>query len=651
MHAPATSLATCLSLVCFAPTLTAQVEHPGEALGSLLPVLEGAALVDGPDVPAALAEDAARGPYPLMYGRPMPTSIDVRTHGQWDTAPDGTLVWRLAIASPGAFSLGLEFSAYDMPRGATLFAYDRAMEHVYGAFTDQNENPDGEFTLRPLPGDELVLELQLPADVDELPQLAIDHVIHDYRDVFRLMETEAGEGGGEGSCFVNVNCPEGDPYGLLKRSAVKTFSGGGLCSGAMVNNTANDGTRYLLTAQHCGQSSNVVVTYNYQTENCVGGLAPQNQTVQGATFLASDAASDGRLMRLNNAIPAGYNVYYKGWSRSTTNPTQGVSMHHPNGGVKKLSIDSNGGGKATVNFVGIGAVKCWAMNFNVGGTDGGSSGGPLQDQNGRIRGVLTGGNGCTQKYYGRFYEFWNATNIAQYLDPLGTGATNLDGFDPSGGGGGGPEPPEITGITPGSILAVNPAGPPSLTIDGLNFSEITEVKVNGVALSTFPPAWSVVSDTQITFTPDQSTTLGVQTVEVVGADGSDTGQYSVNVNLGAPTLDLLNSDPGFLLTTLGIEALVGSLPGDLVFLLASGSPVPSVLPGIVSLDLGNNFLELVQFPTKTVDGVKGYAEWGIPLNPSLPTGTKIYVQAAVLDVLFLSLPLTETNLEVGTILF
>ena len=632
-------------------TVGAQVEFSGEALGSQLPPLEGAVLVEGPDVAAALAEDDVRGPYPLRYGVVMPASIDLRTHGQWDTAHDGTLVWRVAIASPGAHSLGLEFSAYDLPEGATLHAYDRGMEHVFGAFSHRNENPDGEFTLRPLPGDELVLELQLPDGLAEVPELAVDNVVHDYRDVYRMMEAHSGEGGAEGGCTVNVNCAAGDPYELLKRATVRTFSGGFVCSGVLLNNTAFDGEQYLYTAHHCGQSSNTTVTFNYQSANCGGTSGPQGQTVNGLTLLATHANSDGRLFRINNTIPVSYNPYYKGWSRSTAGLTLGVSMHHPGGGPKCVSIDSNGGGQITINLEGT-TVFAWNMDFQTGGTTGGSSGGPLQDQNSRVRGVLSGGplGNCFDSQYGRFFTFWNAANIAQYLDPLGTGSTNLDGFDPSGGGGG-PELPEVTEITPGSILAVNPAGPPTLTINGQNFTDVTEVKVNGVALSTFPPAWSIVDDTQISFTPDQSTTLGIQTVEVSNPLGSDTGQYSVNVNLGAPTLDLLNSDPGFLLTTLGIEALVGSLPGDLVFLLASGSPVPSVLPGIVSLDLGNNFLELVQFPTKAVDAVKGYAEWGIPLNPSLPTGTKVYVQAAVLDVLFLSLPLTETNLEVGTILF
>lgn len=435
---PVARLFGLVTMLVAGTSAAAQVDHPGRAFGELLPPVVDLVQVAPPDVVALLAEDQARGDLPLRYGVPIATRIGIATHGQWDTAPDGTLIWRVAIAASGSKSIGLEFSAFRLPNGAKLFAYSPDFQTVFGAFSAANHNPDGEFAIRPLPGESIVLELQIPDAVGEVPDLIVDHLIYDYRDVFQMLATSAGSGAAEGGCSVGVNCPAGAPYPELKRATVRTLNGGVLCSGVLLNNTSNDGTRYLYTANHCGTGSNVVVTFNYQQSGCGSGSAPTNQTVSGATLLANNTISDGRLLRINNTIPASYNPYYMGWSRSTASLTLGVSMHHPGGFAKSVSIDSNGGGQSTQGFIGIGSVQVWNMNFQTGGTEGGSSGGPLIDQNDRVRGVLTGGPAsCQISYYGRFHNFWNNTNIAQFLDPGGSGVTNLDGFDPSGSTGGG----------------------------------------------------------------------------------------------------------------------------------------------------------------------------------------------------------------------
>ena len=53
-----------------------------------------------------------------------------------------------------------------------------------------------------------------------------------------------------GSCNNNVICPEGDPWRDQIRSvAMITVGGSGFCTGQLINNCANDGTPYFLTAE------------------------------------------------------------------------------------------------------------------------------------------------------------------------------------------------------------------------------------------------------------------------------------------------------------------------------------------------------------------------------------------------------------------
>ena len=644
------------ALLTLAPAALAQVEFPGSAFGEVLPAIESPVLVARPgNIAALMAEDEERGHMPLRFGTPIPVQIGLQTDGQWDTAPDGTLVWRVEIVAPESKSIGLEFSSYDMPEGAILFAHSGDFTTTFGAFNDRNENPDGEFTIQPIPGESAILELQLPADALGLPSIVVDHVIYDYRGVFELESTLNAE---EGGCTVNVNCPEGDPYPELKRAAVRTVSGGSLCSGVLINNTSNDGTRYLYTANHCGTGNNVVIRFNFQTPTCANGGAPTGQNISGATLLANNTVSDGRLLRINNNIPTSYDPYFMGWSRSTAPLQRGVSMHHPGGNPKALGIDNNGGGQLTVGFQGIGNVQVWNMTFQVGGTAGGSSGSGLIDQNNRLRGVLTGGpvGNCQVSYYGRLHNFWNNTNISQFLDPTGSGVTFIDGFDPNGGGPGGPpgggnQPPAITAVAPASQTAVNPEGPDPIVLTGTNFTGTTDIRINGVSLPTLPPTWSVNSSTQITIQPPQSTTLGPQTIEVVTPLGTDTGSYSIIANVFEPVLDLELSDPAFLITALGIQARIGSIPGNLAILAVGTSPVPSVLPGLVSLDIGNNFTEVFNFGQMPVDSTSGYAEFSTPLNNNLPIGFNLFVQGLVFNPILPVLPLLTTNVQTGTVLF
>ena len=84
----------------------------------------------------------------------------------------------------------------------------------------------------------------------------------------------------------------------------------------------------------------------------------------------------------------------------------------------------------------------WVI-WDRGTTEGGSSGSPLFDRNKRVIGQLHGGFGqCTNvnDWYGRLSTSWrgggtSASRLADFLDPLSTGAMTLDGRDSDGGGG------------------------------------------------------------------------------------------------------------------------------------------------------------------------------------------------------------------------
>ena len=187
----------------------------------------------------------------------------------------------------------------------------------------------------------------------------------------------------------------------------------------------------MLTADHCGTTSQCVFLFNYQTSGCGSGTAPTEQTVSGCTPITTSATWDSRLLRIDSVIPAPYQPFFAGWSRSTANPTLAIVMGHPSGGPKKIAIDSDGAFLQDL----LGS-SYWAMTWSEGYVQPYSSGGPMFDEAGRVRGPAVLAQffegSCFQNVWAsRFDRFWTANALAQWLDPLGTGATAIDGFDPS----------------------------------------------------------------------------------------------------------------------------------------------------------------------------------------------------------------------------
>lgn len=651
------SLGLGLALLATPSLALAQIESegtPAAVLHDLRTESVPVEFVQPPDVGALLAEDEARTEAgPLRYGAVLPVELNMQDDGVWDALDDGTLVWRFKVLSPGAHSIGLEFTDFWLPEGGEVYLYDDTLETIHGAYTAVNNQPHDELQFAPFAGESVIFEYVHPPTAERLARLELGLVIYDYKDVFALEAdlVASQTGSGDGGCDVNANCPIADPYALQKRSVVRTLSGGGLCTAFLVNNTANDQTRYVLSAWHCGQSSNTVFRFNYQTANCSGGAAPTGQQVSGATQLVSSQGADGRLMRINNNIPASYNPYYAGWTRSTANPSLAYGFHHPGGGPKQFAIDNNGATKATVNIIGIGVIQAWRVVFNNGTTEGGSSGSPLFNQNNRSVGQLSGGpaGSCqAEGYYARFDRFWAFVNLAQYLDPLGTGVLGIDGLDPNDPGGGGGNP-NITGVTPSSIEAVNPTSPISVTLTGTGFLDTTAIEVDGVPLVAFPPQFSIVDDTTINVTLLPPYSIGTKEIKVIEGAAEDTIDLPVTFNL-EPTIDLVNSDPGFLISALPVEVYMGGLPGETHFLLISGTLLPSVIPGIIDAGIGNNLTDLFSLGTFVVNAATGWALASGPIS-GVPLGTKLYFQSGTLDPFLPALPLTMTNIESGTVLF
>jgi len=399
-------------------------------------------------------------------------NLNLYNSGLWTTLNNGDKIWRLEIKSPNAKTVNLNYNNFKLPVGATFFVYNK--NQVLGSFTHLNNKENSEFSTSLLLGDNVILEYYEPQVVQGQGIIEISSIVHGYRNLFNHLKGFDDSG----ACNINAICDTTD-WGNEIRSSIMLLTSGNsrFCSGALVNNTSNDGTPFVLTANHCNPASNNIFMFNYQSSTCVTNTDGfTTQTISGCTVRASDSPSDFFLVELSSVPPANYNVFYAGWSNINIAPTSGTGIHHPVLDVKKISHDTDP--LIESDYYGVGSDEHWkVIDWNSGTTQGGSSGSPLFDQNHRIVGQLHGGNAACNNdewdAYGKFSYSWDSDPMINkqlkfWLDPTNTGDLILNGFDPNG--------PSLTH----DVALLNVSGIETL-ICGDSISPVISIRNNGAA--------------------------------------------------------------------------------------------------------------------------------------------------------------------------
>lgn len=350
--------------------------------------------------------------------------------------PDGIYAARFVFESPDALSLNFFFTQLSAPAGTAFWLYNAYGE--LGPYTLKDTSRAGTFVSLPLGGERCTLELRSPA-AGAYFRVHLKAAVYGIRADF----LPAKGFGSSANCNININCPEGDNWQTEKRSAVMLLSNGGnrFCSGALINNTAENGRPYILTARHCNASESTVFMFNYESPDCSNIDGPVTQTVNGALIRAQYVPSDFTLLEMNFPPPSSYFPYYSGWDRSGTATEDHTGIHHPRGDIKKISRDTSMI-QDSCYVCADPAENHWkVVKWDAGTTEGGSSGSPLYNAARHIVGQLHGGQAsCSNPngsdYYGKFSVSWEGggtpdSRLRDWLDPANTGTLSLDGFAPS----------------------------------------------------------------------------------------------------------------------------------------------------------------------------------------------------------------------------
>jgi lysyl endopeptidase len=379
---------------------------------------------------------------PYRFGYGFETSLGFE-NGIWTELPNGDRIWQIEIHSQDAISMNFILENLHLPNGAELFVFNSDRSEKLGPFTQEILNDSNVLTTWPLPGQSMILELFEPKQVKNQSQLQISKVVHGYR------QKEAKSPGDSGPCNFDVDCELGDPLDIQKKSIVQILGSGGIewCSGTMLNNTAEDKTPYIMTANHCfsnpvGSNANLAFRFNWKAAEpeCPGNSIIEAegtlQTAYGASVVAKNAQSDFFLMKINTAIPEDWDVVFAGWNRSADVP-EGPSfcLSHPSGDLMKIAFNDD---PLVGNGTNMGQHFWEVTEWELGMTEGGSSGSGLFNASGDFIGNLYGGwaacSGSTGNgqwdAYGKLSSSWTGSSttnrVSDWLDPLNLGVTQLD---------------------------------------------------------------------------------------------------------------------------------------------------------------------------------------------------------------------------------
>lgn len=366
---------------------------------------------------------------PFLYGKPVSKNISISEGTAWSDGENSYT--ELKISSPEALSLSLNFNKFTLSESAILYIYNEDHDMILGPITSKENNKKGTYGIAPLRGGALTILLKEKStkSVKPISQIVISEVIIGYRDVYKVQQSAKGLND-SGPCMVDIACR----LDWDGRPTARYFTGGSQCTGALVNNENNDARPFFLTAFHCLDSnddgslnasevnatSNYTFQFFYRRETCLGSVLNSVWQFYGATWRAAYEATDFALVELVNPLPIESNLSLYGWNRSNIAPNWGASIHHPSGDVQKISFS---GLIQTSTF----SSNMWGVEWNLGVTEGGSSGAPLFNESKQVIGQLRGGSSsCSSPTlndrFGKFGKSWDSqpqahTQLKYWLSP------------------------------------------------------------------------------------------------------------------------------------------------------------------------------------------------------------------------------------------
>ncbi len=427
---------TPLVLLALVPSASAMAQQPY--------FTQQTAEMDWITLPAAVYEEPVKGGQ-SSFATPNKVDLTAENSGMLSEFDDGLVTWVVGIASEWSVSMNAILSDVELGIGDVIYAYSPDGKSVY-EYTYKDNKRNRYMQILPIEGDSLVIEYQSLSG--NVPQFTIETVNCAFMSIdnpnTHSSTLKAVGFGTSSSCEVNATC-YANVEELMNASCRLIFDGKTYGSGNLIANTAEDSKPYVLTSAHMFDKtfSTCYADFGYNSPNCQSDIFYNSrQRIVGAEVMVFIEQRDVALLLLDDTPPESVMPYWVGWNVNSTVSGEVKCLHHPSGDVCKISVGEEPVQSTftteTANGNSYSPNAHWRVpTWTVGATEGGSSGSGLYNEDGQLVGCLTGGeSSCSwlkNDYFWQLCSGWDATDtihnttLSEYLDPTGSGATEMDG--------------------------------------------------------------------------------------------------------------------------------------------------------------------------------------------------------------------------------
>ena len=402
---------------------------PHQALAALPEVATALSPIPLDSLLAAGEIEQSQG-IPFRFG----WAVEVNPEAAWQVLPETHAGFRYRAKlfyAENAIGLGINFSEFLLVEGATAWIGNG--QQILGGFSKEHVSHPNAFATFPIPGDSIWVMLQEPAAALGKSVVRPASIVYVFDAGFWDKSF-----GASGACNQDVVCPPGQAWSSVSKAIVMVLTNNNQrkCTGTLINNTSENGEPYVLTARHCNTATNSLFAFQYTRDDCGGAEGALDKVVQGCQILVNAPSSDVTLARLSQAPPVSWGAFWAGWDKSGEVPEATTTLHHPRGDVMKISHDLDAPEiSGYLPMPDTGQAYWKVLDWDIGTTEGGSSGGalfnPRQQIIGQLRGGLASCSNNLQDYYGRFSLSWEGAGpgnrLSDWLDPLQSGVDTLAG--------------------------------------------------------------------------------------------------------------------------------------------------------------------------------------------------------------------------------
>lgn len=452
------------------------------------------------------------------YGDILPVNISI-ADGNITSTSVGK-VWTLRLSIPNALNIGPIFNQFNLSSTAEMYIFNEARTVLDSAIKKEHFTNSSTVSISSIKGNSIIIYIVEPNNFGTFQSsISIQRLIAGFQEIVEVGETGSNQlARASINCDPMVQCQQDKiPYARAVARMATQISPTkvGFCTGTLINNEANNGRAYFLTAFHCidinknnviDQSeidllASTVFQFQFWRTQCNGTTNNRGLEFSGATLRASSQSSDVALLELINPPGIGDLVNYAGWNRQTSSPPDNNSfiLHHPQ--TQDMRVTST---KNVKNW--LWNSNYWTAHYYSGTVDKGSSGSALMNPSGQIVGQLRGGwSNCNftdfGDRYGKFDRSWGGAGLQTRLSPnqnlQATGLLNLTAIPING---------------PGTIACTTPAQFSTLP----NLLDVTY-------------QWTVTTGLQIL------SGQGTPTVTISGFANNNVGSGYVTLTLRSPT--------------------------------------------------------------------------------------------------------------------